>query len=93
MKKVKLNGINNCIIIMMFVVLAVTGFVIGNIVPDSHELIAGNIFSDGRSFLSLNHVQWSQIHDTVSDAFLVFIIIHIIFHITYIKNLSKILFR
>ena len=79
MKKARLNIIVNLISLLSLIIVSISGFVL---------LI---IFSRGGAtfFLNLSRFQWLRMHDVSSILFIILMLVHIILHWSWFKNLPK----
>ncbi len=93
MEKIKLNALVDIILIVFFFILAFSGLTLGHIFPKV------SIFQDSREllkdyfFLGITRDYWAEIHDNLGEIILFFIIIHLILHLSNIKNLPKLIKR
>ncbi|MFC1711349.1 DUF4405 domain-containing protein [Patescibacteria group bacterium] len=90
MKKAKISLYVNILSFFVFLVSAVTGFVLWFVLPSG----LGN--STGRGavdlfFLGFTRHNWKDIHKYFNLTFIVLMLIHFILHLNYIKNIFKLI--
>lgn len=97
MKRSTLNFIVDLISFVVFVVLALSGFII-KYMPhggggQGRGFRGGRGPAEGiREFMSMTRHEWGDIHFYLSVLFIAFVLVHLILHWTWIKNYIKSLF-
>jgi hypothetical protein len=97
MKRTTLNFIVDLISFIVFVGLAITGFIIKFILPPGTGG-RGRLLHEGRgreeikNLLSMSRHEWGNIHFYLAIAFFILIIVHIILHWAWIKRYFKSMF-
>ncbi len=87
--KIKTNIYTNILSFIALLILAITGFILWFVIPK------GNLYQGGRNtdntniILGLDRHDWVNIHNYVSLIFVILMLIHLILHWSWIKNLPK----
>lgn len=90
--KNKLNIIVDILNFFVGLISFVSGFVVWKFLPLGYGFRGGRgILTNNYSFWGLSRYNWIQIHSVSSLIFFVLIILHLILHWSWLKNLPKIL--
>ncbi|MCK4781405.1 DUF4405 domain-containing protein [Candidatus Parcubacteria bacterium] len=89
--KRKLNLIINIISFFVFLFSAFSGLILWKIFPSGSGFRGGRGITEDNIFLGLFRREWSDIHIYTSLIFAALVIIHLILHWSWIKNIPKII--
>ncbi len=92
MDKVRLNAFVNIILILLILILGFSGIVMGHFLPEKQDLQVGGGL-DESLFLRMTRDGWAEIHDNLGEIVLFFIIVHLVLHLYYIRNLPRLIKR
>jgi len=87
--KRKINLIINIVSFLIFSFSAFSGFVLWKILPSGGGFQGGRGIVGNNVFLSLFRNGWSDLHIYVNLIFVSLVLIHLILHWTWIKNIPK----
>jgi len=98
MNNKRFNAVVNIIILLFFVISAISGIIIWLILPGGYGFGWGQskLFQDAgetlsKKFLELSLHNWMSIHIYSSIIFLILVVLHDILHWKWFKSLPKIL--
>ncbi|HRY60073.1 MAG TPA: DUF4405 domain-containing protein [Patescibacteria group bacterium] len=95
MKKIKINALVDIFAFVAGLIVAKSGLVLWFILPSG----SGGGFQGGKgggvekSFFFLSRHEWQTIHNWVGLILIILILLHLILHWSYIKNINKILLK
>lgn len=89
MVKTKINALINILMAVSFLFSAISGFSL--LILPKGGFYGGRNLDFGKTLFSLSRHDYLNIHNFSSIILVVLIIIHLLFHLSYIKNLGKIL--
>jgi len=88
MKKAKLNLIIDILMFLAFLGTAFSGIVF-NFILSISGFRGGRTVAMRTSFLGLDRVWWKNTHTYTGLIMVGFVIVHLILHLSYIKNIKK----
>lgn len=83
MKKIKINAINNILIFISFVLIAISGLVLKFELPQKNR--------GAGLFWGWQQHDWLAVHDITGLVFTILIIVHLLLHVKWIRALPQIL--
>jgi hypothetical protein len=97
MNNKRFNAVLNLIILLFFVISAISGIIIWLIVPEGYGFGWGRskVFQDTgeqlKTFMELSRNNWMNIHIYSSIIFVILVVLHDILHWKWFKSIPKIL--
>ena len=91
MKKTKLNIFVDIVAFLAFLVSLISGLVLWQVLPSGEGFQGGRGELTEKIFLGMERHDWLEIHDISSLLFAVIVLLHIILHWNWIKNIPKML--
>jgi len=82
----KINALIDILLFILFIPTAVSSFILYFYLPSGGGKVASEIWG-------LTRHNWTEIHYYIGFAFIALMVIHLLFHWKWIKNLNKILRR
>ena len=89
MKKVKLNILVDIVAFFTFLISALSGIVLWQVLPSGNGFQGGRDLLTGQYFLGLTRHEWIDIHNISSLVFLIIVGIHLVLHWNWIRNIPK----
>ena len=98
MKKVTINFLIDAASFQLLLGLIVTGFIVKYVLPpgsggQGRQLHGGTGREQIKTLLSMGRHQWGDIHFYIAVLFVIFMILHVILHWSWIKAYLKSLFK
>jgi hypothetical protein len=85
MKRITLNALVDIGCLITFIPSLITGLVLYLVLPEG----GGRGTGGGASYLGIVRTQWVTMHDYTSLAFAALLIIHLLLHWMYFRNIRK----
>jgi len=89
--KIKINIYVNIVSFFALLISGLSGFLLWFFIPKGNSYRGGRNIASGSEFFGLDRHNWIDIHNYSSLIFFILMLIHLILHWNWIKNLPKLL--